>query len=144
MSKVKRKNKMKKICVNPNCKRSFIANKYASSHQECCGAPDCKRYMTNKRQKKFYSIHSEDPKWIKKHLECKKRERKERKRRNLSSNSLSNLSLALLKNECIGKDLSILYLIRGIISFISGSTQSKVISETLEQCFQRGQMLSKC
>ncbi|MEA2013450.1 MAG: hypothetical protein U9O87_10315 [Verrucomicrobiota bacterium] len=143
MSNSKRKNKKEKICANPNCRRMFIPNKYPSGHQECCGAPACRRYMTNKRQKKFYALHSANSEWGKEHLERKKRERKERKRKDLALHSVSNISINLLKNESIGKGNSMLSVIKGILSYISGSTESKVISETFEQCFERGQMLLK-
>ena len=56
----------------------FTSNKHAKGHQECCGLPECKRYLARERQKKYYKKHSTNEEWVKNQRDRKKKERNKR------------------------------------------------------------------
>ena len=126
---------MRKRCANPACKEFFVPNKH-SVHQRYCGRAECRRCRDAARQRRQYERDSQCEARVRQRSERKRRER----RRRLDRRRKAADVVSVLADHCSDNafDKSLLRLVAGLISMVSGADDYQSIRSILQRCMRKG------
>jgi len=109
-----------------------------------CGKIECKRFLDRLRSKKYYRSISQNPDLRNKYLARKKREREAREARKAQIDETTEVHAFESSDISLLKPLEIENLsiqnnfLLGLLSLVTGSTESGDLKETINQCIDRG------